>query len=104
MADPAPLRWRGHARRTSTAIVTAVALTILTACTGGGTTGTVDAHGDGFADDGCTHVVVATSSEKVNMLDALATAFKDSPEHKNLKTCATIRPVNVSSGNAARYL
>lgn len=38
------------------------------------------------------------------MLDALAAAFKDSPEHKALKTCATVRPVNVSSGNAARYL
>ena len=42
-------------------------------------------HGDGdFADDGCTHIVVATSSEKVNMLDALAKAFKDSPEMKAL--------------------
>lgn len=62
-----------------------------------------DGEGD-FADDGCTHVAVATSSEKVNMLDALAAAFKESPEAKALDTCATIRPVNVSSGDATRYL
>jgi Ca-activated chloride channel family protein len=63
-----------------------------------------DADGGDFADDGCTNVVVATSSEKVNMLDALADAFKDSPEANALDTCATVRPINVSSGDATRYL
>lgn len=67
-----------------------------------------DGDGDGgdgdFADDGCTSVVVATSSEKVNMLDALADAFKESPEHAGLDTCATVRPINVSSGDATRFL
>ena len=38
------------------------------------------------------------------MLDALAEAFKESPEHDGLSTCATVRPTNVSSGNGARYL
>ncbi len=58
----------------------------------------------GFADDGCTSVVIATSSEKVNMLDALADAFKESAEHEGLDECATVRPINVSSGDATRFL
>jgi Ca-activated chloride channel family protein len=61
------------------------------------------AEGD-FADDGCTSVVVATSSEKVNMLDALADAFKESPQHEQLDECATVHPINVSSGDATRFL
>ncbi|WP_337000736.1 MULTISPECIES: substrate-binding and vWA domain-containing protein [unclassified Microbacterium] len=91
-------------RRTPAALATAVvAALVLAACTGGGEDPTTEG-GQGFPDDGCTHITVATSSEKVNMLDELATAFKDSPEHKALGTCATVRPTNVSSGNAARYL
>ena len=91
-------------RRTSAALATAaIAALVLTACTGGD--GGDEIEGDqGFPDDGCTHVTVATSSEKVNMLDELAAAFKESPEHEALDTCATVRPTNVSSGNAARYL
>jgi len=91
-------------RRTSAALATAaIAALVLTACTGGD--GGDEGEGDqGFPDDGCTHVTVATSSEKVNMLDELAAAFKESPEHEALDTCATVRPTNVSSGNAARYL
>ena len=51
---------------------------VLAACFGGGGGGG-GTGGGGFAADGCTHIAVATSSEKVNMLDALAAAFKDSP-------------------------
>jgi len=91
-------------RRTPVAIAaTALIALVLSACTPGDDTGT-DTEGQGFPSDGCTHVTIATSSEKVNMLDELAEAFKDSPEHEGLKTCATVRPINVSSGNAARYL
>ncbi|MBW8762332.1 MAG: VWA domain-containing protein [Microbacterium sp.] len=91
-------------RRTPAAIAaTALIALVLSACTPGDDTGT-DAEGQGFPSDGCTHITIATSSEKVNMLDKLAEAFKDSPEHDGLKTCATVRPINVSSGNAARYL
>ncbi|GAA1956517.1 substrate-binding and VWA domain-containing protein [Microbacterium deminutum] len=75
----------------------------LTGCFGPGPDQAKGGEGD-FADDGCTHIAVATSSEKVNMLDALAAAFKDSPEAKALDTCATVRPVNVSSGDATRFL
>ncbi|GAA1975711.1 substrate-binding and VWA domain-containing protein [Microbacterium pumilum] len=75
----------------------------LTGCFGSSPDEGDPGEGD-FADDGCTHIAVATSSEKVNMLDALAAAFKDSPEAEALDECATVRPVNVSSGDATRYL
>jgi Ca-activated chloride channel family protein len=83
--------------------VTLVAALLLSGCFGPDTETPEGGDGD-FADDGCTSVVVATSSEKVNMLDALADAFKDSAEHDGLDTCATVRPINVSSGDATRYL
>ena len=93
------------ARRTpATLAITAIVALALTACTGGGDDGTTGDGGQAFPDDGCTHITVATSSEKVNMLDELAKAFKDSPEHEGLETCATVRPTNVSSGNATRFL
>jgi Ca-activated chloride channel family protein len=61
--------------------------------------------GNGIAaDDGCTPIVVATSSEKVNLMEDLGKAFKESSEHKGLEQCATVRPVNVASGKAAQYL
>lgn len=95
---------RGSAVRRSLA-ASALALTAalaLSGCVGDSSDGD---FGDGdFADDGCTNVVVATSSEKVNMLDALADAFKESPEHGALDECATVRPINVSSGEATRIL
>src|SRR4051812_25471601 len=75
------------------AVVLTAALA-LTGCFGSGAEQTDRGEGD-FAADGCTHIAVATSSEKVNMLDALAAAFKDSPEAKALDTCASVRPVNV---------
>ncbi|WES63274.1 substrate-binding and VWA domain-containing protein [Microbacter sp. GSS18] len=91
-------------RRALTATALAAALVLLAGCfpisfDDGGSDG-----GGDFADDGCTSVVVATSSEKVNMLDALADAFKESPEAEALDTCATVRPIDVSSGNGARFL
>ena len=98
-----PARLRTSVRRGALGAMTLSAAITLAACTGGGS-GEGD-FGDGdFADDGCTSVVVATSSEKVNMLDALADAFKESPEHDALDECATVRPINVSSGDATRFL
>lgn len=103
MSAPRTVR-RDIPRRTTAALATAAVIALtLAACTGGEATPTPDGS-QGFPDDGCTHIAIATSSEKVNMLDELATAFKDSPEHEALDTCATVRPTNVSSGNAARYL
>lgn len=54
--------------------------------------------------DGCTDVVVATSSEKVNLMEKLGERFKDSDQAEGLAGCATIRPVNVASGKASEYL
>jgi Ca-activated chloride channel family protein len=54
--------------------------------------------------DNCTRVVAATSSEKVNLVEDLGEAFKDSPEADGLKECATIAPINVSSGVGAEIL
>ena len=94
--------------RTRRAAVAAALLTasmlVLTGCFGASSDGGGDGGSGDFADDGCTHIVVATSSEKVNMLDALADAFKESPEHDALDECATVRPINVSSGDATRFL
>lgn len=103
---PSTGRPRSLAHRTvaATAVLSIAALA-LAGCFGSDPATPDAAEGGGdFADDGCTHVVVATSSEKVNMLDALAEAFKDSPEAKALEECATIKPINVSSGDATRYL
>lgn len=99
-----PERVRTPVRRSAAGAGILIAALALSACFGGGGTEGGD-FGDGdFADDGCTSVVVATSSEKVNMLDALAAAFKESPEHEALDECATVRPINVSSGDATRFL
>ncbi|SNT09755.1 Ca-activated chloride channel family protein [Micrococcales bacterium KH10] len=57
-----------------------------------------------IVDDGCTSVIVATSSEKVNLMEELGEVFKESPEHEALAQCATVVPVNVASGKAAKYL
>lgn len=74
----------------------ALAALTLTACSPGGA--------GGGADDNCTKITVATSSEKVNLMEDLGKAFKDSSEHKGLETCATVNAVNVASGKAAQYL
>lgn len=73
----------------------------LSGCSAGDTVGTGE---QGVADDGCTAVVVATSSEKVNLMEELGAAFKDASEHSSLSQCATVHPVNVASGKAAQYL
>ena len=100
-ADPSsPHESRPRTTRAATAgALILIAALALTACTGSGPDGGDFGDGD-FADDGCTNVVIATSSEKVNMLDALAEAFKESPQHDALDECATVRPINVSSGEA----
>jgi Ca-activated chloride channel homolog len=103
-SDSSPLHRRGRsARLFGVSAVAVVAALLLSGCFGSDPETADGVDGD-FADDGCTNVVVATSSEKVNMLDALADAFKDSAEHSALDTCATVHPINVSSGDATRFL
>lgn len=78
------------------AVIIASAL-VLAGCSGLGSSGDDKASN-------CTPVVVATSSEKVNLMEELGDAFKESAEYKGLDECATVRPVNVASGKAAEYL
>ena len=83
-------------------VVAAVAAAlVLSGCSSDPDGGTKDT---GLPDDGCTQVVVATSSEKVNLMEDLGKQFKNSAEHKALKDCATITPVNVASGKASDVL
>lgn len=85
------------------AATAAVLLSALTACTStpsntgpnGSTVGAVP------GEDGCIPIVVATSSEKVNLMDELGQVFKTSPEAEALDSCATVYPTNVSSGRGA---
>lgn len=87
---------------TKTAALAGAAAVLLTACTPD------DPSDNGGAvaapEDGCVSVVVATSSEKVNLMEKLGQLFKESAEHEALETCATVHPVNVASGKAAEYL
>ncbi|MDR7183792.1 Ca-activated chloride channel family protein [Microbacterium trichothecenolyticum] len=101
-ADSSPLA-RIRPRLLAGATVLIAAGIALTGCFGADPVVEESGGGD-FADDGCTSVVVATSSEKVNMLDALADAFKESSQHEQLSECATVHPINVSSGDATRFL
>lgn len=70
---------------------------VLAACSGDGDSASI-------GDDGCTPVVVATSSEKVNLMEDLGKAFKNSREHDDLDDCATVHAINVSSGQGATIL
>ena len=86
------------------AIILAVGLS-LTACTATTPSPTPDeSQTSSFENDGCTHLTIATSSEKINLMDSLATAFKESPEASKLDECATIKPINVTSGDGTRIL
>lgn len=62
---------------------------------------TPDNGNNALPNDGCTPVVVATSSEKVNLMESLGGKFKESPEHSGLETCATVVPVNLTSGKGS---
>lgn len=83
----------------------AVALGLVAAALAGCTADADTTDSDAFIDDdGCTSVIVATSSEKVNLMEELGELFKESSEHAGLAECASIYPVNVASGKAAKYL
>jgi Ca-activated chloride channel family protein len=83
-------------------LVVAAAALSAAACTAGG--GGDSVTRGGAADDGCQLVVAAVSSEKVNLFAELAEAFADSPEAKALDVCVKVEPVDVTSGDATRYL
>lgn len=85
-------------RITGLLAMSSAAALLLTGCAAG------FGGGGAAGDDGCTQIVVATSSEKVNLMEDLGAKFKESGEHDGLSGCATVRPVNVASGKAAGYL
>ena len=90
-------------RRTAAIALLGAASMLTAACTSDGGD---DSGRDGAApgSDGCTSVVVATSSEKVNLIQKLGEDFKKSSLHDDLDTCASVYPINVSSGNGAKIL
>ncbi|MDR1186564.1 MAG: substrate-binding and VWA domain-containing protein [Bifidobacteriaceae bacterium] len=89
-------------KRELTVAAAVAAALILAACSGSPTGGDRDtAH---IADDGCVPLVVATSSEKVNLMDEVGEAFKDSDQAGTLEGCVSVYPINVSSGRAADIL
>jgi Ca-activated chloride channel family protein len=90
-------------RTTAAAVLVAAAASTLVACTSGTNTDGTSSGAVPGSDD-CTSVVVATSSEKVNLIQKLGEDFKNSSLHDGLAKCATIYPINVSSGNGAKIL
>lgn len=89
----------------TTGIVVTLGL-LLTGCTVGDTDSQQNNNStvSSFEDDGCTHITIATSSEKINLMEEMATAFKESPEAKNLSECVTVKPINVTSGDGTTIL
>lgn len=79
-------------------LIAALAL-VLTGCSS-----STETEEGGVANDGCTQVIVATSSEKVNLMEDLGNQFKDSAEHGALDGCATVTPVNIASGQGSELL
>lgn len=86
---------------TTAAISLAITALLLSGCT---PSPEAPKAGSKIQDDGCVSLVVATSSEKVNLMEDLGTAFKESPEGKSLSKCATVYPINVPSGKGADIL
>ena len=68
--------------------------------TGSGSTGTTSAFGD---TGGCTVVDMSVSSEKIDLINALATSF-NKEDHKAGGTCIFVRPQSKASGGAAAAL
>lgn len=94
-----------RAKLTAFAAMAAASALLISGCSDGGNTD--NGGGNAVADlgaDGCTPVVVATSSEKVNLMEELGLAFKESQESKGLENCASIYPINVASGDATEIL
>src|SRR5690606_17831474 len=97
-ARPGPRRPRPALRRVATGLVAAVVATAA-ACAGGG-------DGDRAADDpgDCLVVDVASSPEKIELLEELASAFNASEEARLDDECVFVRVQRTSSGEAEQLL
>ncbi len=84
-----------------TSVVLAVGL-LAAGCSGGGSS---DANQAGLGDPGnCTVIDVAVSSEKIDLMTALAKAFNGSEAAKLNDGCAFVRPFSKASGGATDLL
>lgn len=78
---------------------------VLTACSSSENPNRIEDDPYGMSDVGdCTPVVAAVSPEKLTMFKDLAKRFESSAEAKGLSKCVAVRPMDVSSGEAARLL
>ena len=85
-------------RRRSRAIGGVLAAGLLSACGGLGSSG---GNGGQASQDDCTHVPTAVSSEKVDLLKALATDFAKSWEGQG---CVSIKVIGWSRDRALQHL
>ena len=84
-----------------TALVLAAGLVTASCGSGGGT----NANPDGLGDPGdCTVVDMAVSSEKIDLMTALAKSFNGSDDAKLGDGCAFVRPFSKASGGATELL
>ncbi len=93
-----------HIRTTAvrlTALVLAAGLVTASCGSGGGT----NANQDGLGDPGdCTVIDMAVSSEKIDLMTALAKSFNGSDDAKLGDGCAFVRPFSKASGGATELL
>ena len=84
------------------AAIGAVALLLLASCS---KSGSDSADPSGLGDPGdCTVIDMAVSSEKIDLLNALAKSFNASDEAKIGDGCVFVRPYSKASGGAAQAL
>ena len=84
-----------------TALVLAASM-VAASCSGGSDTNTNE---DGLGDPGdCTVVDMAVSSEKIDLMTALAKSFNGSEDAKLADGCAFVRPFSKASGGATELL
>ena len=91
----------GMNTRRITALLLAVGL-VASSCGSSGNKGTPQ---DGFGDPGdCTVIDMAVSSEKIDLMTALAKSFNGSNDAKLGNGCAFVRPFSKASGGATDLL
>src|SRR3954470_1822962 len=96
----------GPTRRVGLGAITvlAVALLVLSSCAKSTSDGS-GSNGVDLGDPGdCTVIDVAVSSEKIDLMNALAKSFNRSDRAKLGDTCAFVRPFSKASGGATDLL
>ena len=87
------------------ALVACLLAALMVACAGDAGDDAGDGSDDGLGDAGdCTEVHVAVSSEKIDLMVALARSFNNSDHAETDEGCSFVRPYSKASGNAAELL